>query len=301
MPEEGLVWLPRESLLSFEEITRVSRLLVDRFGIGSIRLTGGEPTLRAHLDVLIEMLSGLGSPDSPVDLAMTTNGSTLDRSAARLVDAGLQRINVSLDTLRADRFVELTHRDELDSVVAGITAASRAGFDSVKVNAVVMAGVNDDELADLAGFARDLGVEMRFIEFMPLDADEQWGRARVVSVDEVVGAITERWPARAEPRTSAPATRYRYLDGRGSFGVISSITEPFCSGCDRIRLTAEGQLRNCLFATTETDLRTPIRSGATDDELAELIRGCVAAKAEAHGIGTVTFIRPARSMSQIGG
>ncbi len=301
MPEDGLVWLPRDALLTFEEVTRVAELLVDRFAITSIRLTGGEPTLRSRLDRLISMLSDVGGRAGAVDLAMTTNGSTLARQAGRYAEAGLGRINVSLDTLRPDRFVELTRRDELSSVIEGIDAAIADTSMSVKVNAVVMAGVNDDEVVELAAFGRERGVEMRFIEFMPLDADQAWSGAGVVSGDEIAARVTERWPAEPVERTAAPATRFRYLDGRGTFGVISSVTRPFCSGCDRVRLTAEGQVRNCLFAAGEIDLRAPLRDGADDDELAELITRCVAGKAEAHGIGNVNFIRPARSMSQIGG
>lgn len=307
MPEEGLRWLPRAEVLTFEEIERVARLCVERLGVDAIRLTGGEPTLRAHLPVLVGKLAVLRRADGgPIDLALTTNGVSLDRHAAPLRDAGLRRINVSLDTLRRDRFVELTRRDELDRVLAGIDAAVAAGFEKVKVNAVVMAGVNDDEVVDLAAFGRDRGVEMRFIEFMPLDADRSWRRGQVVSREQIVAAISERYPAVPVARDGAPAERFRYLDRSdgdpgAAFGVIASVTEPFCASCDRMRLSAEGSIRNCLFALDEFDLRARLRSGADDDELEAVIRACVAAKWKGHAIDQVQFIRPAKSMSQLGG
>ena len=296
MPAEGMTWLPRDQVLTFEEIERLAALLVEQFGINSIRLTGGEPTLRAHLPILVAKLAALG-----VDLAMTTNGATLGAHAHELRAAGLRRINVSLDTLRRDRFEQLTRRDELVRVLAGIDAAVDAGFDPVKVNVVVMRDVNDDELVDLARFGRERRVEVRFIEFMPLDADGGWTGSSVVSKAEIVERVSAVFPVDPAPRDHEPADRFRYLDGGGSFGVIPTVTEAFCSTCDRIRLTAEGGLRNCLFALGETDLRAPLRSGATDEEIAELVRGNVGAKWAGHDIGAVQFIRPAKSMSQIGG
>lgn len=301
MPEEGLDWIPRSEVLTFEEIERVTSLMVTRFGLESIRLTGGEPTLRAHLPVLVEKLSRLRLHGEPLDLAMTTNGATLTRHASALRGAGLRRINISLDTLRRDRFIELTRRDQLADVLAGIDAAVDAGFESVKINAVVMVGVNDDEVVDLAAFGRDRGVEMRFIEFMPLDADGMWRRDQIMTRAQIVEAIGERFPLEVVHRGSAPAERFRYVDGRGTVGVIASVTEPFCESCDRLRLTAEGAMRNCLFALDEFDLRAGLRSGATDDELAVIIERCVAAKWAGHSIDTVQFIRPAKSMSQLGG
>lgn len=296
MPAEGLQWLPRAELLTFEEIERVARLLVERHGIDSIRLTGGEPTVRADLRRLVGMLSALG-----VDLALTTNGATLKQAASGLADAGLNRINVSLDSLRADRFAELTLRDELGRVLDGIDAALAAGLDPVKVNVVVMRGVNDDELVDFARFGRDRGVMVRFIEFMPLDADEAWTHESVVGIDEIVARVGEVFPLEPIDRTSAPASRFRYLDGGGEIGVVASVTRSFCDSCDRIRLTADGQFRNCLFAVDEFDVRSLLRSEATDDEVGALLERAVAAKWAGHGIGRVEFIRPARSMSQIGG
>ena len=296
MPAEGLEWLPRDGLLSFEEISRVASLVVERFGIRSIRLTGGEPTVRAKLPDLVRLLSPL-----PVDLALTTNGATLRLLAAELAEAGLGRINVSLDSLRRDRFEELTLRDGLARVLDGIEAALAAGLFPVKVNVVVMRGLNDDELVDFARFGRELGVTVRFIEFMPLDAEEAWSEAAVVSQEEILATISAVYPLEPRARSNAPATQFRYMDGGGEIGVVASVTQSFCDSCDRIRLTADGQFRNCLFATEEFDLRGLLRSGASDDEVADLVERAVAAKWAGHGIGRVDFIRPARSMSQIGG
>ncbi len=297
MPAEGMEWLPRSEVLTFEEIHRVSRIFVERFGVEGIRLTGGEPTVRAHLPMLISQLSGLG-----VDLAMTTNGATLRNNAEELRSAGLRRINISLDTLHADRFEQMTRRNELENVLAGIDAAVAAGFSPVKINAVIERGVNDDEIVDLARFGRERGVEVRFIEFMPLDATGHWANDRVVGQDEIVERIAEVFPLEQMPaRGAAPADRWRYLDGAGTVGVIPSVTKPFCGDCDRVRLTAEGQFRTCLFATDEFDLREIMRSGGDDDALAERIIAAVGTKWAGHQINRVEFIRPNRSMSQIGG
>jgi len=296
MTEEGMEWMPREGLLSFEEIERLASILVSRYGVDSIRLTGGEPTVRAHLPRLVQKLAALG-----VDLAMTTNGATLRLVADDLRAAGLKRVNISLDSLQKDRFIELTRRDDLDRVLDGIDAAIEAGFEPVKINAVLMRGINDDEIVDFARFGRDKGVVVRFIEFMPLDADEMWGPERVVPLAEVIETIHAAFPIEAVKRTSAPATRYRYLDGAGEVGVIATVTEKFCDTCDRIRLTADGQFRNCLFAVTDYNLRDAMRGGATDDELATILEGAVHDKWAGHGIDTVHFIRPKRNMSQIGG
>jgi cyclic pyranopterin phosphate synthase len=296
MPEEGMDWLGRDQLLTFEEIERIARVFVERFGFDSIRLTGGEPTVRAHLPVLVERLARLD-----VDLAMTTNGVTLALVAADLAAAGLQRVNVSLDSLRRSRVRDLTRRDVLARVLEGIDAALEAGLTPVKLNAVVVRGVNDDEVVDLAAFGRERGVDVRYIEFMPLDADGDWRVEQVVPAAEIVAAISERWALEPVARSHEPAMRWRYLDGRGSIGVVPSVTEAFCSSCDRVRLTAEGQLRSCLFAVEETDLRSVLRAGGTDDDLAAAIQRCVAGKWAGHGITQVDFSRPRRSMSQIGG
>ncbi len=296
MPPEGLDWLPRSELLTFEEIERVARMLVERFGVHSIRLTGGEPTVRARLADLVGMLAPLGT-----DLALTTNGVTLGLLAGDLAAAGLRRINVSLDSLQPDRFREITLRADLDRVLDGVDAALAAGLDPVKINVVVMRDVNDDELLDFAAFGRDKGVEVRFIEYMPLDAEEGWRSGAVVGLDEITRRIGEVFPFEAHRRGNEPASRFRYLDGKGFFGVVASVTRSFCGSCDRIRLTADGQFRNCLFGLEEYDLRAPLRSGATDDDLAEIVRGAVRDKWAGHSIGKVHFVRPARSMSQIGG
>jgi cyclic pyranopterin phosphate synthase len=296
MPAEGMKWLPRDDVLTFEEITRVARICVERFGFNGIRLTGGEPTVRAHLPVLVEMLAGLG-----VDLAMTTNGATLRLLADDLQRSGLQRLNVSCDSLRRERFAEITRRDTLAQVLDGIEAAIDSGLDPVKVNCVLMRGVNDDEVVDFAAFGRERGVGVRFIEFMPLDADGAWGPDVVVPATEVIERIDAVFPVEPVRRGTAPASRYRYRDGRGEVGVIASVTQPFCGSCDRVRITADGQFRNCLFAVAETDLRALLRGGAGDDEVASAIATDVAGKWAGHSIGQVTFIRPSRSMSQIGG
>jgi cyclic pyranopterin phosphate synthase len=301
MPEEGMVWQPRDELLTFEEIERIARVLVGRHGFDSIRLTGGEPTVRAHLPVLVAKLAALG-----VDLALTTNGATLAAMADDLAAAGLRRINISIDSLRADRFEALTRRDELPRVLAGIDAAVAAGLDPVKLNVVMIRGVNDDEAVDFATFGRERGVTVRFIEFMPLDAGQGWQVDQVVSQAEIVAAIDAVYPLEPVARGSQPAERFRFRDGGGEtgsseIGVIPSVTQPFCESCDRIRLTADGQLRNCLFAVDEFDLRAVVRSGGSDDDLSAVLERAVQAKWAGHAIGQVHFIRPRRSMSQIGG
>jgi cyclic pyranopterin phosphate synthase len=296
MPEEGMQWLDRSEVLSFEEIERIARVLVEHYGIRSIRLTGGEPTVRAHLPVLVAKLSALG-----VDLAMTTNGATLALVAHDLRSAGLGRINISLDTLRADRFHQLTRRNDLERVLAGIDAAVEAGFEPVKVNNVLMRGINEDEVVDFLRLGRDKGVEIRFIEFMPLDAQGDWSADRVVAAAEILERAAEHFDFEPVQRGHEPAERFVYRDGGGSFGVIASVTRPFCESCDRIRLTAEGQLRNCLFALGHLDLRALLRGGATDEDLAAAMAGEVQRKWAGHAIGQVHFIRPSKSMSQLGG
>jgi cyclic pyranopterin phosphate synthase len=296
MPEEGMQWQRREDLLTFEEIERVARIMVERYGVDGIRLTGGEPTVRAKLPVLVEKLAALG-----VDLAMTTNGVSMPLLAADLKAAGLRRVNISLDSLRADRFEELTRRDELDRVLDGIDAAVAAGFDPVKVNVVVMKGINDDEVLDFARFGRDRGVTVRFIEFMPLDADEVWNNDRVLTQDEILATLRTEFEIEPIPRTTAPATRWRHADGRGEIGVVASVSQSFCDTCDRARITADGQFRNCLFATDETDVRSLLRDGSSDDVVAEALARSVASKWAGHQINQVHFIRPRRSMSEIGG
>jgi cyclic pyranopterin phosphate synthase len=304
MPAEGMVWLDRSEVLTFEEIHRVAAICVEQFGVNSLRLTGGEPTVRAHLPLLIAKLATLRLADgSKPDIALTTNGATLRNIASELRDAGLDRVNVSMDTLRADRFLEMTRRDELANVLAGIEEAKVAGFNPVKVNAVVERRKNHDEILDLANYGRDNGVEVRFIEFMPLDATNEWETAKVVTQDEIVATIAAVHPLEPVPaRGAAPADRWRYLDGKGMVGVIPSVSHPFCGDCDRVRLTSDGQFRTCLFATDEFDLRALLRDGSsTDNDIAALIERAVGLKWAGHQIGQVNFIRPKRTMSQIGG
>jgi cyclic pyranopterin phosphate synthase len=302
MPAEGMNWLPRAELLTFEEIERVARLMVERFGFTSIRLTGGEPTVRARLPVLVERLAALD-----IDLSLTTNATSLGLIAHDLAAAGLRRVNISLDSLRRDRVIDLTRRDCLDQVLDGIDAALQAGLSPVKVNAVLIRGVNDDEVIDFATFGREQGVTVRFIEFMPLDASGEWTVEKVVARDEIVDAIDAIYPldhvsTRDDSDGGAePAESFRYVDGRGEIGVIASVTNAFCGSCDRVRLTADGQLRSCLFALDETDLRAVVRGGGSDDDLAAAITRCVAGKWAGHMVNQVQFVRPRRSMSQIGG
>jgi len=310
MPAEGMKWLPHTEVLSYEELHRLASICVNHFDVDGIRLTGGEPTMRAHLPVLVQKLAGLIVPATanspragkPIDLAITTNGATLRLIAQELREAGLERINISIDTLKRERFYEMTRRDELEHVLDGIDTAIAAGFSPVKLNAVVQRGINDDEIVDLATFGRNKGIEVRFIEYMPLDAQGTWENNQVVGQDEIVAAIGAVYPLELMPaRGAAPADRWRYLDGKGTVGVIPSVTKPFCGDCDRVRLTADGQFRTCLFSTNEFDLRAMLREGASDDAIAAEIKRAVGTKWAGHNIGNVTFVRPRRSMSQIGG
>ena len=304
MPAEGMTWLDRAELLTYEEQARVARVCVEQFGFEAIRVTGGEPTLRAHLPRLFEQLRPLGT-----DLAMTTTGVRLPELAHDLAASGLNRVNVSLDSLRRDVFHELTRRDELDRVLLGIDAALDAGLDPVKVNCVVIRGVNDEEVVDLAAFGRAKGIGMRFIEFMPLDATGEWSMEQVVPAREILDAIDAVFPLERsatidgtiEARHVQPAARFAYADGIGDVGVIASVTEPFCDDCDRVRITADGKFQTCLFALDDYDLRAVVRDGGTDADIAAVVEAAVGKKWAGHHIGQVDFIRPARSMSQIGG
>jgi cyclic pyranopterin phosphate synthase len=302
MPEEGMQWMPRSAVMSFEEIERLARIFVERFGVRGIRLTGGEPTVRAHLPVLVGKLAALHNEHGPVDLARSTNGASMRAMARGLRAAGLRRVNVSLDSLDRARFEQMTRRDQLADVLDGIDASIDAGFDPVKVNAVIERGVNDDEIVALAEFGRAKRIEVRFIEFMPLDADGHWVNDRVVGQDEIVATIDAVHPLEQLPaRGAAPADRFRYLDGGGTVGVIPTVTKPFCGDCDRVRLTADGQFRTCLFATDEFDLLAAVRAGEHDDGIAERIVAAVGTKWAGHRINQVNFVRPAKTMSQIGG
>jgi cyclic pyranopterin phosphate synthase len=297
MPAEGLPWLANDDLLSVDEIARLAALFV-RLGIREMKVTGGEPTVRPELPAIVGALREI---DARTDLSLTTNGQRLDRLARPLKDAGLDRVTVSCDSLLRHRFAEMTRRDALDAVRRGIDAAREAGLDPIKINCVVIAGTNDDEAVDFAHLARDGGYDVRFIEYMPLDAEHAWERSKVAASNDLRALIERTYPLVAADR-DGPATRFVFADGAGgSIGFISSVTAPFCDSCDRVRLTADGQLRACLFAIDETDLRTPLRSGASDAELEDLIRASVTRKWAGHRIGRDDFVRPSRSMSQIGG
>ena len=302
MPAEGMAWLAAPSILTADEIVRVARVCAQD-GITTFRLTGGEPLLRPDLVDLVRRLSALRGPGGrPVQVAMTTNGIRLAEVLDDLVAAGLHRLNISLDTLRADRFRALTRRDRLDDVLAGIAAAAASPLRPLKLNAVAMRGVNDDELAELVAFALAHGAQMRFIEQMPLDAGHTWDRARMVTREEVLEALAVRWSLTPVPgRGGAPAETFR-LDGTDqSVGVIAAVTAPFCGTCDRLRLTADGQLRSCLFATSELDVAAVLRGGGTDDEVDAVLRACVRGKLPGHGINDPGFLQPARGMNAIGG
>jgi len=300
MPAEGLQWLRREEILSFEEIARLVSVLA-RLGVDEVRLTGGEPLVRRDLPVLVEQLAAI---DGVHDLSLTTNGVLLDRLARPLVDAGLQRLNVSLDTLNHVRFAEIARRDALDAVLRGLEEAERyPQLRPIKVNCVAVKGFTETEVPALAELARRKPYVVRFIEFMPLDADEAWREDDVLAGAEIRAIIEEHYgPLEELPaKASSTAKRFRFADGAGEIGFVNPVSEPFCSSCDRIRLTADGQLRTCLFSRREWDLMTPLRDGASDDALAELIRFAIRHKELKHKINDPGFTRASRSMSQIGG
>jgi GTP 3',8-cyclase len=299
MPAEGLDWLPKPEVLTYEEIARLVAVLAP-MGVDEIRLTGGEPLVRRDLPTLVGMLA---STPGVHDLSLTTNGVLLDRLAGPLVEAGLRRLNVSLDSLSHVRFAEVTRRDALDAVMRGLEEAERhPELRPIKVNCVAIKGFTEDEVPALAELARRKPYVVRFIEFMPLDADERWGADQVLSGAEIRAIVERRWPLEEIPaKPSSTARRFRFADGAGELGFVSPVSEPFCSTCDRIRLTADGQLRTCLFSRREWDLKTPMREGASDDELAALVRDAVAHKELKHRINDRGFVRANRSMSQIGG
>jgi cyclic pyranopterin phosphate synthase len=297
MPAEGLPWLDRDDVLRFEEIQRLVGLFAE-MGVRDLRLTGGEPLVRRDFPKLVEMLSPLVD-----DLAITTNGFLLERDAAALVAAGARRFNVSIDSLQRDRFFEMTRRDALPRVLAGLHAlAAFPEAHPIKVNAVALRGFTEDEAIPFARFAREHPYEVRFIEFMPLDADHNWTPDQVLSGDEIRAAIHAVFPLEAEPREEhATARVYRFVDGQGRIGFINPVSDPFCGDCNRIRLTADGKLRTCLFSLNETDLRAPLRAGATDDDLEEILRAAIWRKELKHHVNDPGFVQPLRTMSAIGG
>jgi GTP 3',8-cyclase len=301
MPPEGLDWLPKPSLLTDDEVIRLIQVAVQRLGVTEVRFTGGEPLLRRGLTGIVAAAAGL---DPRPSISLTTNGIGLARLAGPLRAAGLDRVNVSLDTLSRDTFTALARRDRLDDVLAGLAAAAAAGLAPVKVNAVLMRDLNDHEAVPLLRFCLDRGYQLRFIEQMPLDAQHGWRRSGMITAGEILTALATGFsltPDDPAERGAAPAERFLIDGGPATVGVIGSVTRPFCGACDRVRLTADGQVRNCLFATAETDLRTPLRAGASDDELATLWRRAVAGKLPGHGINDPGFLQPARPMSAIGG
>ena len=301
MPAEGVEWLTKDNLLTTDELERVARVAAG-LGITEVRLTGGEPLLRRDVVDVVRRMAQIEGPDGPLEVSITTNGLRLVELAGQLADAGLARANVSLDTLRPDRFLALTRRNRLDDVLAGIDAARAAGLDPVKINAVAMRGVNDDELVDLVRFAADRGAQMRFIEQMPLDAGHTWSRVEMVRGEEILERLAEEFTLiPVGERGASPAELWQVDGGPTTVGVIASVTAPFCGSCDRVRLTADGQLRSCLFARTESDLLPLLRGDATDADVAGLIRRCIAGKQAGHGIDDIGFQQPDRPMSAIGG
>jgi GTP 3',8-cyclase len=300
MPPEGLEWLPGDEVLTDDEVVRVVRVAVD-LGVNEVRFTGGEPLLRRGL---VDIISRTAALTPRPQLSMTTNGIGLTRTAAALRAAGLDRINVSLDTIDPEKFKTLAKRDRLEDVLSGLAAAADAGLAPVKVNAVLMRGVNDDEAVPLLRWCLDHGYLLRFIEQMPLDAQHGWKRTNMVTADEIMGRLAESFsltPVGAKERGSAPAEEWLVDGGPGRVGVIGSVSRPFCGACDRVRLTADGQIRNCLFAREETDLRAALRSGCDDARIAEMLKATLLAKKAGHGIDQPGFLQPTRPMSAIGG
>lgn len=300
MPHGGLPWLPRSEILSFEEVVRICRV-ARSLGVNSVRLTGGEPLMRSGIPELVCQLHALGLDE----LSLTTNGYLLPPVADALAAAGLDRANISCDSLSPERFARIRRRGSLHDALSGMDAAEAAGLTPVKVNVVLLAGVNDDEVLDFAAFARRTGRVVRFIEFMPLDSDGTWRRDRVVPGDVVLDRIHAMWPLErvvtGQDANHKPAERYRFADGQGEIGVISSVTRPFCGACNRLRVTADGAIRNCLFSDDEPSVRDVLRSGGSDDDIATLLRKAVWGKRPGHGINDPGFLRPVRSMSMIGG
>lgn len=301
MPEQGNEWLARSSILSLDEVERIARVAAST-GITTFRLTGGEPLLRADIVEVVRRLALIESPSGPVTIAMTTNGISLPKFLPGLIEAGLKRLNISIDTIDRQRFHDLTRRDRLSDVLEGIAAAAASPLRPLKLNAVAMRGVNDDELVDLVQFAVDHGAQMRFIEQMPLDAGHTWDRNTMVTREEILESLSTRWNLEPVPgRGGAPAETWRLDGGEHTVGVIASVTAPFCGNCDRLRLTADGQLRNCLFSSTEFDVLPVLRSGGDDQAVESVLRSCVWGKLPGHAINDPSFLQPARGMNAIGG
>ncbi len=298
MPAEGVPWLPRNTLLSVTELMRIVEIAVAE-GVTEVRLTGGEPLLRPDV---VDVVDAIHSIDNAPEISITTNGIMLSRLAQRLADAGLARVNISLDTLDRARFKEMTRRDRLVDVLDGIDAAKAAGMLPVKINSVLMRGVNDHEAPALLRWAMENDLELRFIEQMPLDAGHTWSREGMVTAAEILETLRSEYTLEPIPgRGAAPAERFLVDGGPHTVGIIASVTMPFCGACDRLRLTADGQLRSCLFSSTESDLREPLRSGASDEEVAAILHRCLAGKLAGHGINEPGFLQPPRPMSAIGG
>ncbi|MBT5874207.1 MAG: GTP 3',8-cyclase MoaA [Candidatus Latescibacteria bacterium] len=299
MPEEGMIFMPRDEILTFEEITRFATIAA-RLGINKLRLTGGEPTLRKDLPVLVKMLADVPGID---DMAMTTNGFLLKKMARDLHEAGLPRVNVSIDTLDRQKFKDMTRRDALEKVLEGLEEAEKYFSLPIKINAVAIRDFTEEELVDFAALARTRNYQIRFIEFMPLDADRTWTRDQVLTGAEIVDKISAIWPLEPvrRPEQREPADLFRFKDGKGEIGLIASVSEPFCANCNRIRITAEGKLRTCLFSLNEIDIKALLRGTASDEEISHTIIDAVSKKEAGHQINDPDFIQPERTMSSIGG
>ena len=308
MPEQGNEWLARTSILTTDEIVEIAEVAAS-LGIRTFRLTGGEPLLRTDIVDVVRRVAAISGPDGPVEVAMTTNGIRLAEVLPDLIDAGLTRLNISIDTIDRERFAALTRRDRLDDVLEGIAAAAASDLKPLKLNAVAMRGVNDDQLVDLVAFAMEVGAQLRFIEQMPLDSGHTWDRSAMVTREEILAALSERWSLEPVPgRGGAPAEKWRIDGGPHEVGVIASVTAPFCGACDRLRLTADGQFRNCLFSLTEYDVTTAVRGMPVDASRADrdrviagILHACVRGKLPGHAINDPSFLQPARGMNAIGG
>lgn len=300
MPAEGLDWLPDDSVLSDDEVVRLVRIGVDQLGVQEVRFTGGEPLVRRGL---VDIVRQVKQHAPQVELSITTNALGLTRTATALAEAGLDRINVSLDTVNRETFAEITRRDRLPDVIAGLEAAVAAGLEPIKINAVLLRGSNDHQAPELLRWCLDRGYQLRFIEQMPLDAQHRWSRTEMITAEEIFASLSEQFALTeaTEPRGSAPAELFNVDGGPATVGVIASVTRPFCGDCDRVRLTADGQVRNCLFAREESDLRTALRDGSSDEEIADRWVIAMRGKRAGHGIDDPSFLQPDRPMSAIGG